>query len=61
MKFELEIPSMRNQEPRALLIGRIRDKYWTAVITRRKEALRIISCRRSRNEEVSWYENKEAY
>jgi uncharacterized DUF497 family protein len=57
----LEIPSQYEKEPRSLLIGRIEEKHWTAVITRRKGAIRIISCRRSRNEEVGWYANKEAY
>ena len=57
----LEIPSQHQGEPRALLIGRIEGKYWTAVITRRDEAIRIISCRRSRNEEAGWYEKRESY
>jgi uncharacterized DUF497 family protein len=52
----LEIPSAYREEHRALLIGRIDDKHWTAVITRRTDAIRIISCRRSRKEEVEWYE-----
>ena len=54
----LEIPSQYESEPRFLLIGRIEGKYWTAVVTRRDEAFRIISCRRSRNEEVKWYEEE---
>jgi uncharacterized DUF497 family protein len=57
----LEIPSQYKEESRALLIGRIKGKYWTAVITHRDEAIRIISCRRSRNEEVNWYEKREAH
>jgi uncharacterized DUF497 family protein len=56
----LEIPSQYEGESRALFIGLIEDKHWTAVVTRREGAIRIISCRRSRNEEVSWYEGKEA-
>ena len=54
----LEIPSQYEREPRFLLIGRIEGKYWTAVATRRDGAFRIISCRRSRNEEVKWYEEE---
>ena len=57
----LEIPSQYQGEPRALLIGHIEGTYWTAVITRRDEAIRIISCRRSRTEEVIWYEKRESY
>jgi uncharacterized DUF497 family protein len=55
----LEIPSPHDGESRSLLIGRIEGKHWTAVVTRRDEALRIISCRRSRKEEVAWYEDKD--
>ena len=57
----LEIPSPHKEESRSLLIGLIKNKHWTAVITRRNGTIRIISCRRSRNEEVNWYESKEAY
>ena len=34
----------------------IDDAYWTAVITRRGERIRIISVRRSRREEKAAYE-----
>ena len=54
-----EVPSQYEEEPRSLLIGLIDGKHWTAVITRRDGAIRIISCRRSRNEEVRWYEKRE--
>lgn len=43
-------------EPRELVIGRIGMKVWTAVVTVRGEAIRIISVRRSREEEVRRYE-----
>ena len=56
-----EIPSRHEEEARSLLVGLIDGKHWTAVVTRRQEAIRIISCRRSRNEEDSWYANKKAY
>jgi len=45
-------------EPRKLVIGKIEDKYWTAVVTKRGESLRIISIRRSRDTEVEIYENR---
>ena len=43
-------------EQRQLVIGRIGERMWTAVITIRGEATRIISVRRSREEEVKRYE-----
>ena len=42
--------------PRWLVIGRIDGKHWSAVVTYREEKIRIISVRRSRDEEVVIYE-----
>lgn len=53
----LEIPAKTTDEPRFLLIGRIEEKYWSAVITYRKDTIRIISVRRVRVEEVALYES----
>lgn len=53
----LEIPAKTTDEPRFLLIGRIGEKYWSAVITYRKDTIRIISVRRARVEEVALYES----
>jgi uncharacterized protein len=39
------------------VIGQIEGKVWTAVCTLRGEALRIISVRRARKEEIGNYEN----
>jgi len=55
----VEIPAKTSDEQRHLAIGRISDKYWTAVITYRKGKIRIVSVRRSRNEEADIYESKE--
>ena len=52
----LEIPAKTEDEPRYLVIGRIKGKHWSAVITYRDSRVRIISVRRSRNEEVFYYE-----
>ena len=52
----LEIPARTLDEPRWLVIGRIQRKHWSAVITRRAEAIRLISVRRSRPEEIQLYE-----
>jgi uncharacterized DUF497 family protein len=42
-----------------MIIGRIRDRVWSAVITFRNERVRIISVRRSRDEEVALYEGED--
>jgi hypothetical protein len=55
----LEIPARTQDESRWLVIGRIADKHWSAVITYRADAVRIVSVRRSRPEEVELYESKE--
>jgi len=55
----LEIPARTEDEPRWLAIGRITGRHWSAVIARRSQAVRIISVRRSRVEEVALYESKE--
>lgn len=53
----LEIPARVFDEPRFLLIGKIIGKHWSAVITYRGEKVRIISVRRSRDQEVQLYES----
>ncbi|HWR57800.1 MAG TPA: BrnT family toxin [Thermodesulfovibrionales bacterium] len=52
----IEIPVTTVDESRFLLIGRISEKHWSAIITYRSEKIRIISVRRSRKEEVEIYE-----
>ena len=39
-----------------LVVGLIAGKHWSAVITYRSEAIRLISVRRARAEEVALYE-----
>jgi uncharacterized DUF497 family protein len=53
----LEIPTKVKDEPRSLVIGRRDGKHWSAIITYRGEKIRIISVRRSRQEEVAIYES----
>ena len=53
----IEIPAKTTDENRFLIIGKIRDKYWSAIITYRDEKVRIISVRRSRKEEIKIYES----
>jgi uncharacterized DUF497 family protein len=38
----LEIPAHTTDEPRWLLIGKIDQKHWSAVVTRRGENVRLI-------------------
>ena len=53
----IEIPARTTDEPRHLVVGRIGDRHWSAVITYRGDNIRIISVRRSREEEVRLYES----
>jgi len=55
----VEIPARTSDEARWLLIGKIEPKHWSAVITRRGENVRLISVRRSRDEEVTIYESED--
>ena len=51
----LVVPARSSTEPREALIATLDGVYWTAVYTLRGNAIRIISVRRSRNEEVENY------
>ena len=53
----VEAPARETTEPRNLLIGRIAETHWSAIITCRGERTRIISVRRSRQKEVAFYES----
>ena len=53
----IEIPAKTIDEERLLIIGKISDKCWSAIITYRNEKARIISVRRSRREEIETYES----
>ena len=53
----IEIPAKTQDEPRFLVIGKIHGKHWSAVVTYRGENIRIISVRRSRDEEIEIYES----
>ncbi|MEN8132299.1 MAG: BrnT family toxin [Pseudomonadota bacterium] len=55
--YLIDIPAKINDESRFLVIGRIRGKHWSVVITPRGDNIRIISVRRSRTEEVAIYES----
>jgi len=54
----LELPSKKaTTEIRFLVIGTINHKHWSAIITYRGKNIRIISVRRSRIDEVNFYES----
>jgi uncharacterized DUF497 family protein len=55
----VEIPVRTSDEPRWLLIGKIAEKHWSAVIARREDNIRLISVRRSRDEEIAIYESQD--
>lgn len=54
----VEVPICDHEEKRWLCIGKLNEKFWSAVITCRGENIRIISVRRSRQEEIEIYEEE---
>lgn len=52
------VPARTTEEPRYLLIGKVEGRHWSAIFTLRGEKTRIISARRSREEEVRIYESE---
>lgn len=52
----LDAPAKTEDEPRFLSIGKIEGKRWVAVWAPRGDAMRIISVRRARKEEIGYYE-----
>ncbi|MBX9814600.1 MAG: BrnT family toxin [Sphingomonas sp.] len=55
-RIEVRSRQERHGEPRALVIGRIDDLFWTAIITWRGANVRVISVRRARAEELVDYD-----
>ena len=56
----VEVPALTEDEPRWVVIGRIGEKHWSAIVTHRETRIRIISVRRSREEEIELHEGQEA-
>ena len=54
----IELPSQSNvlDEARSIVVGKLDEKHWSAIITYRNEDIRIISVRRSRQKEIELYE-----
>ena len=57
-QYRIEIQTNFATENRSALIGKIGDQLWTAIFTRRVDAIRIISVRRARKKEAEFYEHK---
>lgn len=55
-QYRIELQAVSAVESRFLVIGKLQDKFWSAIITYRGMKVRIISVRRSRDNEVSLYE-----
>jgi len=53
----LEVTARSETEPRSALIAHFSTKLWTVIFTRRKNKIRIISCRRARDGEKKAYYN----
>lgn len=53
----LEIRAKSEDEPRFVMIGKVSEKHWSAVVTYREGRIRLISVRRSRKKEVEFYES----
>ena len=54
----IEIPAKTSDLPRFLVIGKIASNHWSAIITYRGDNIRLISVRRSRQEEIGIYESE---
>ncbi len=55
----LEIPAKDIDESRHMVIGVINRHHWSPIVTYRNQNIRLISVRRSREEEVKLYESFE--
>lgn len=51
------VSARSDDEPRSLVIGKISDQHWSAIVTERDGEIRIISVRRSRLPEIELYES----
>ena len=51
----VEIQARTEDEPRFLRIGKLKDKFYSCIFTTRKDVVRLISVRRSREEEEKIY------
>lgn len=52
------VPARSTTEPREALIAMLDGALWTAIYTLREDSIRLISVRRSRDEEKEGYNNR---
>ncbi len=55
----IEGPGKTRGEQRFVVVGRIRNEIWTAIITYRNENIRIISVRRAQPKEIKAYKTEQ--
>lgn len=55
--WRLDVPIQTEGEARILTLARLNERVWAAIWTIRGENIRIISVRRARKDEVTYYEN----
>ena len=53
----VRILARSEDEPRTMIIARLEEQIWSAIVTDRDDEIRIISVRRSRAREVEIYES----
>lgn len=53
----ITIPARWVDEPRFILIAKLENAYWSVIYTERKSVIRIISVRRSRENEKEIYKS----
>lgn len=53
----IEIRAKTIDEERFLVVGKIEELHWSAIITYRESSIRIISVRRARKTEIALYES----
>lgn len=51
------ITARSDDEPRFLIVARLSEQHWSAIVTDRNGEIRIISVRRSRIAEIELYES----
>jgi len=54
----VKIETSYSIEERTILIGKVKNKLWTAIFTQREDTIRIISVRRARKRETKLYDQK---
>lgn len=55
----IEIPARTQDEARFLVIGKIGQRLWSAIVTPREQRIRIISVRAARRKEIEIYESED--